>query len=867
MNKITLTALALLMTASAFGQGRKTWDFRKGFSSSTINALQADLEQNNGANWTDYEMNQGEGTGKYYINTHKVVSGTAVTTVGGVETPIPELQGLYWDKIKMKGLIIAYNFSQAENENSPTGLYPAYKSFVWLNGKNLSFHFKAPQSVKLTMGIESHKSSEGRGVSVTVDGKALTPVSGNASSPKFLEESVFDLPAAADGTDSVTVYIKTNNGCHISYIIVGEGDPQVNITKKIGYVYDSSVKVDGADDPAVAFLEGASDKYSLTKVDVHNATITADSLEHFDAIVISSNIPANGAIVPVLKKVVAYEPIVNLNTKLYEAWGYGSEVTTTDLIATVTKPTDSFYKTAEEAGLDLSQGTVNMLNQGGITGVTLGQYFADDDTLATVTGGVAIHKHNPMRNAYILLPYSQTDLSNANQDNLSILLPAAVDNVAATKSDITKTMTPKISQVYGNLQTTVSIASQKGSDIYYTVDGTDPTEQSTKYTEPFVLTSPATVKAIAFHDGYLLSDIATATIDIKSQAQKPTITLNEEDGKTTVTLAQADGVNIYYNFTGSSKQAESQQYTAPIEMTRPGTISAFAIGGEFIQSELASEMVNIKGVTFANNRDSIYTHFDANKADWMAGESKARYLFTWGKSAQSQYSDPTDPASALVDYEVVVGENGQADWQIMSRGQVVTMEFTSFTNNVGDGNGYNPETVFDAMPQADSIKITSGDATLGAKVSGEPYNAVIRSVNKVQGPFDVVSYVANGNTSEEKLVIEVSADGNTWTQLGDTLKNNQERRLYRRYARSYEGTDQVYVRLAHVAGATKAMVSDIYVLGHANVLTGIANVNSDKSETKIVAVYSVNGARLATLQRGINIVKYSNGVVKKLILR
>lgn len=59
--------------------------------------------------------------------------------------------------------------------------------------------------------------------------------------------------------------------------------------------------------------------------------------------------------------------------------------------------------------------------------------------------------------------------------------------------------------------TTVTItANQEGGTIYYTTDGTDPTGKSTKYTEPFILSETATVKAISYLNG-TASEIASRT--------------------------------------------------------------------------------------------------------------------------------------------------------------------------------------------------------------------------------------------------------------------------------------------------------------------------------------------------------------------
>jgi len=63
---------------------------------------------------------------------------------------------------------------------------------------------------------------------------------------------------------------------------------------------------------------------------------------------------------------------------------------------------------------------------------------------------------------------------------------------------------------------TIAISSTIGADIYYTLDGSTPTIASTKYVNPFALTSSETVKAIAVKDGVLFSSVATAKYDIYS---------------------------------------------------------------------------------------------------------------------------------------------------------------------------------------------------------------------------------------------------------------------------------------------------------------------------------------------------------------
>ena len=59
-------------------------------------------------------------------------------------------------------------------------------------------------------------------------------------------------------------------------------------------------------------------------------------------------------------------------------------------------------------------------------------------------------------------------------------------------------------------KTTVSMKAAEGTKIYYTLDGTEPTNASTEYTAPFELTETKTVKAIAY-EGEKASDVSEMT--------------------------------------------------------------------------------------------------------------------------------------------------------------------------------------------------------------------------------------------------------------------------------------------------------------------------------------------------------------------
>lgn len=65
--------------------------------------------------------------------------------------------------------------------------------------------------------------------------------------------------------------------------------------------------------------------------------------------------------------------------------------------------------------------------------------------------------------------------------------------------------------------TQVTISGDSGAEIHYTTDGTDPTSESTTYSEPFTLSATATVKAIAIVDG-TSSSVASKTFTKTSES-------------------------------------------------------------------------------------------------------------------------------------------------------------------------------------------------------------------------------------------------------------------------------------------------------------------------------------------------------------
>lgn len=137
----------------------------------------------------------------------------------------------------------------------------------------------------------------------------------------------------------------------------------------------------------------------------------------------------------------------------------------------------------------------------------------------------------------------------------------------------------------------VKIENEDADAIYYTLDGSDPSPErgiGTLYTEPIVLHSLETIKAIAVKEGYAYSEVARTTFS-NMKTLPPILLL---DSSVTYPSTQyveikpvTEGSSIIYTLDGTDPSDAGLEYTGPIEIGETTTIRAVAWKKGFLPSD------------------------------------------------------------------------------------------------------------------------------------------------------------------------------------------------------------------------------------------------------------------------------------------
>ena len=146
----------------------------------------------------------------------------------------------------------------------------------------------------------------------------------------------------------------------------------------------------------------------------------------------------------------------------------------------------------------------------------------------------------------------------------------------------------------------VTISADEGASIYYTTDGTEPSETSTTstlYTAPFPVTTTSTIKAIAVKPYYQNSNVSTLEVTITTPTvEAPVFTPGTGTYADSVVFSitcATEGAEIRYTMDGSEPTATSTLYSTPITLTATTTVKAKAFKTDWNPSETVTAIYTV----------------------------------------------------------------------------------------------------------------------------------------------------------------------------------------------------------------------------------------------------------------------------------
>lgn len=169
----------------------------------------------------------------------------------------------------------------------------------------------------------------------------------------------------------------------------------------------------------------------------------------------------------------------------------------------------------------------------------------------------------------------------------------------------------------GTTQVTMSCETA-GTTIHYTTDGSNPTLNSTVYTEPITLSTTTTVKAIS------------AKANVKSEAASKEFTLLVAPvisgseiftGTTEVTITcETAGATIYYTTDGSNPTTESAEYESAITLSATTMVKAISAKNG-VSSSVTSKAFSVLAAPVISGETTFSTTTDVTITCLTSGAS------------------------------------------------------------------------------------------------------------------------------------------------------------------------------------------------------------------------------------------------------
>jgi len=213
---------------------------------------------------------------------------------------------------------------------------------------------------------------------------------------------------------------------------------------------------------------------------------------------------------------------------------------------------------------------------------TITNNFDGTITLNTTTDGATIY--------YTTNGDTPDNTSTEYSSAFSLGNATVIKAIAYKESDFSDVTTYNVPQytaptiTFNSATLQVTITSE--GTVYYTTDNSAPTTSGTAYSAPFTVSSGATIKAIATHEGYLASEVATQTIE---KLVSPSVSFDNATQKVNITTnSTVEGVVSVYTTDDNNPTTSSTAYSEAISLTGTTTVKAMTVKNGYINSDVVS---------------------------------------------------------------------------------------------------------------------------------------------------------------------------------------------------------------------------------------------------------------------------------------
>lgn len=281
---------------------------------------------------------------------------------------------------------------------------------------------------------------------------------------------------------------------------------------------------------------------------------------------------------------------------------------------------------------------------------------------------------------------------------------------------------------FGTPQSVTLSTTTAGAQIFFTTDGSEPTQASTPYTGVIAIpaTSVVTIKARGFKTGGMPSTIATATYDVAGQIATPIISPAGQTTPFPVSVqitAPTPLTTIHVTTDGSTPTAASPVYTAEIVVPNltTRTIKAIATHPGWTDSAVASATYVVTDtVEIPSFSLPAGTYTSAQSLAIVTGTIGAQLRFTTdGSPATSTSPLYTGPIALAAGTTTTV--RARAFLATWGDSQEATATYT-ITGTVATPTATPPGGTF-SSPQSVALAVTTPGATIRFTTDGSPATA------------------------------------------------------------------------------------------------------------------------------------------------